>query len=307
MEKVAIIGSGIAGWTAAIYAARALLSPVIITGQEEGGQLMLTTEVENYPGFIEGIMGPELMENCKKQAERFGAKVIMDAAIDFKKRNDHYEIKLKGGDRIQSKAVIIATGATAKWLGLPAEQTYKGRGVHTCATCDAFFYKDKEVIVVGGGDSAMEEAKTISKFASKVIVVHRRDSFRASKIMQDHFFKDPKASVIWDTVIEDILGNGKTVTGVKLKNAKTGKVAQRKIDGIFLAIGHVPNTGIFEGILEMDEQGYLVADRFMRTNLSGVFAAGDVQDKRYRQAITAAGSGCQAALEAEKYLEGIQG
>ncbi|MBI2125657.1 thioredoxin-disulfide reductase [Candidatus Woesearchaeota archaeon] len=302
MEKVVILGTGIAGCTAAIYAARANLNPLIISGPEDGGQLTLTTDVENFPGFPEGVQGPALVEMCKKQAEKFGTRFKVDIASEFKKIKGGFELSLIGGEKVQTKTLIVATGASARWLGIPSEEKYKGRGVTTCATCDGAFFKGKEVVVIGGGDSAMEESNFLTKFATKVTVIHRKDSFRASKIMQDRFFKNPKCNVVWDTEVVEILGDGKKVNGVKLKNTKTGKVSDFKTDGVFLAIGHVPNTSIFKGILEMNEHGYLKTDRFMKTNIPGVFAAGDVQDTRYRQAITAAGSGCQAAMEAEKYL-----
>lgn len=302
MENVIILGTGIAGLTAAIYAARANLSPLLISGPEDGGQLTLTTEVENFPGFPQGIMGPELIEICKKQAARFGAKFKVDMATEFNQITGGFQLTLMGGEKIQTKALIVATGASARWLGIPSEEKYKGRGVSTCATCDGALYKGKEVIVVGGGDSAMEESLFLTKFATKVTVVHRRDSFRASKIMQERFFKNPKCKVLWEVAVEEVVGDGKKVTGVKLKNVKTSKVTDFACAGVFLAIGHVPNTSIFQGKLELDEQGYLKADRFMKTSISGVFAAGDVADPRYRQAVTAAGMGCQAAMEAEKWL-----
>src|SRR3989344_1401451 len=302
MENLIILGTGIAGCTAAVYAARANLKPLLISGPEDGGQLTLTTDVENFPGFPEGVQGPRLVELCKQQAERFGARFMVDIVEHCVKRDDLFELKLVGGELLQSKSLIVATGASARWLGIPSEEKYKGRGVTTCATCDGAFFKGKEVVVIGGGDSAMEESNFLTKFATKVTVIHRKDSFRASKIMQDRFFKNPKCKVIWDSEVVEILGDGKKVTGVKLKNLKTGKASEFKTDGVFLAIGHIPNTSIFKEILDMNEQGYLTTDRFMKTNISGVFAAGDVQDARYRQAITAAGTGCQAAMEAEKYL-----
>ena len=302
MEKVIILGTGIAGCTAAIYAARANLNPLVISGPEDGGQLTLTTDVENFPGFPEGVQGPALVEMCKKQAERFGTRFKVDIASEFKKLKNEFELSLLGGEKIQTKTLIVATGASARWLGIPSEEKYKGRGVTTCATCDGAFFKGKEVVVIGGGDSAMEESNFLTKFATKVTVIHRKDSFKASKIMQDRFFKNPKCKVVWDSEVVEILGDGKKVTGVKLRNTKTGKVTEFKTDGVFLAIGHIPNTSIFKGILGLDERGYIKADRFMKTNIPGVFAAGDVQDTRYRQAITAAGTGCQAAMEAEKYL-----
>lgn len=302
MEKVVILGSGISGCTAAIYAARADLTPLAISGPEDGGQLTLTTGVENFPGFPDGVQGPKLAEMCKKQAERFGARFLVDMVTSVKKNKAGFELTLSGGKKIQSKTLIVSTGASARWLGIPSEEKYKGRGVSTCATCDGAFFKGKEVVVIGGGDSAMEESQFLTKFAAKVTVIHRKDSFRASKIMQDRFFKNTRCKVIWNSEVAEILGDGKKVTGVKLKNATNGKLSEFKTDGVFLAIGHVPNTGIFKGMVDLDEKGYLITDRFMHTNVQGLFAAGDVQDIRYRQAITAAGSGCQAAMEAEKYL-----
>ena len=301
MDNLIILGTGIAGCTAAIYAARANLNPLVISGPEDGGQLTLTTEVENFPGFPEGIKGPELVQLCKKQAERFGAKFENDLVSEFNPIKNGYELKLASGKNLQTKSVIIATGASAKWLGLPSEKKYQGRGVSACATCDGAFYKGKEVIVIGGGDSAMEESLFLTKFASKITIIHRKDSFRASKIMQQRVLANSKIKVIWNTEVIEIIGDGKKVTGDKLKDNR-GKVTDFKCEGIFLAIGHAPNTKVFQGKLNLDGKGYLQADRFMHTNLPGVFAAGDVQDIRYRQAITAAGTGCQAAMEAEKYL-----
>jgi thioredoxin reductase (NADPH) len=302
MENVIILGTGISGCTAAIYTARANLHPLVISGNEDGGQLTLTTDVENFPGFPDGIQGPKLVEMCRKQAERFGAKFKIDLADSFSQIPGGFELHLVSGETVQTKTLIVSTGASARWLGLPSEEKYKGRGVTTCATCDGAFFKDKDVIVVGGGDSAMEEALFLTKFATKVTVIHRRDQFRASKIMQDRLFKHEKIEVIWDSIVEEVLGDGKLVSGVKLKNVKTNEVKNFNCDGVFVAIGHVPNTKIFQGKLDLDDHGYLKSDRFMITNLPGVFAAGDVQDTRYRQAITAAGSGCQAAMEVEKYL-----
>jgi thioredoxin reductase (NADPH) len=301
MEKVTILGTGIAGLTAAIYAARANLAPLLISGMEDGGQLTLTTDVENFPGFPDGIQGPELINNCKKQAEKFGAKFLVDLVIQMNPINDGFELNLQSGETIQTKTLIIATGASARWLGITSEDKYKGRGVTTCATCDGAFYKDKEVIVIGGGDSAMEEATFLTKFASKVTIIHRRDEFRASVFMQEKAKKNPNIEFIFDSEVNEIYGDGKVVQGVKLKNIKSGEINDFSCNGIFLAIGHVPNTKFLKGF-DLDNHGYLYADKNMHTNVKGVFAAGDVQDTKFRQAITAAGSGCMAAMEAEKYL-----
>ena len=301
MEKVVILGTGIAGATSAIYTARASLSPLLISGPEDGGQLTLTTDVENFPGFPEGVQGPELVEKAKKQAERFGARFKIDIASKIEKIDDGFEVHLTGGEKVQAKTVIVATGASARWLGIPSEQNFKGRGVTTCATCDGAFYKDKNVIVVGGGDSAMEEALFLTKFCTKVTVVHRRSELRASKIMQDKAKKNEKIDFIWDSVVDEIYGD-KLVKGVKLRNVKTNEIVDFTCNGVFLAIGHVPNTKFLDGFLNLDEKGYILASKEMHTNISGVFAAGDVQDVRFRQAITAAGSGCMAAMEAEKFL-----
>ena len=302
METITILGTGIAGLTAAIYAARANLFPLLLSGPEDGGQLTLTTDVENFPGFPEGIPGPELINTCKKQAERFGARFKVDIVTELNKIKKGFELTLMSGEKIQTKALIIATGASARWLGIPSEQKYKGRGVTTCATCDGAFFKCKEVIVIGGGDSAMEESLFLTKFATKVTVIHRQHEFRASKIMQERFFKNEKCSVIWNSVVEEILGDGKKVTAVKLKDVNTGKVTEFSCRGVFLAIGHIPNTSFLNGKLERDELGYLKTRNYVFTTIPGVFAAGDVADRRFRQAITAAGSGCMAAMEAEKYL-----
>ena len=303
-RKIVIIGSGPAGYTAAIYAARANLSPLMLTGTQYGGQLMLTTLVENYPGFVEGIQGPELMETMQKQAAHFGTELIHEdvTAVDFSKR----PFVVKAGDQsFESQTVVIATGASAKLLGLPAESKLMGRGISTCATCDGFFFKDQNIMVVGGGDSALEEALYLSRLGRRVDVVHRRDSLRASKIMQERARKNPKIAFIWDTVVEDVLGvEGGKVTGVRLKNLKTDAREERPVDGLFLAIGHQPNTEIFRGQVELLENGYIkVKPGTTGTSVPGVFAAGDVQDFTYRQAVTAAGTGCMAALEAERFLE----
>ncbi len=303
MEQVIIIGMGCTGLTSAIYAARANLKPLIITGsEEEGGQLMLTTMVENFPGFPDGIMGPDLIATMKKQAERFGARFLSSRVTHLSVKKEHIEIQTSE-ETYQTKAIIIATGASAKWLGLESEIKYRGRGVTSCATCDGYFYKEKEVIVIGGGDSACEEAHFLTKFAKKVTIIHRRDKLRASKIMQDRVISHPKISVQWNSEVTEVLGDGKKVTGVVLHDIVTGEKKQFPCDGMFLAIGHEPNTTIFKNIIDLDEKGFIKTDRRMRTNVAGIFACGDVQDHLYKQAITAAGSGCQAAMEAEKYLE----
>lgn len=303
-HKVIILGSGAAGLTAAIYAARANLEPVVIEGSQPGGQLTITTDVENYPGFPKGIMGPELMEDFKKQAERFGTKMVFGdvTAVDLKQRPFRITV---GKESYASDALIVATGATAKLIGLASEKKLMGYGVSACATCDGFFFKDKEVVVVGGGDTAMEEALFLTKYANKVSVVHRRGELRASKIMQDRAKKNSKIGFIWDSAVDEIIGDPKNggVTGVKLKNLKTGAIQVFKSDGVFIAIGHEPNTKLFVGQLDMDEVGYLITREGTKTKIPGVFACGDVQDKVYRQAVTAAGTGCMAAIDAERYLE----
>ncbi len=306
MENVIIIGSGPAGLTAAIYTARANLNPVVFEGYQYGGQLMTTTEIENFPGFEKGINGPELMEEMRAQAKRFDARLVQKdvEAVDLSQRP--FEVTIEG-EIHETKALIIATGANARMLGLEAEKRLLGRGVSTCATCDGFFFREKEIIMIGGGDSAMEEAIFLTKFASKVNVVHRRDQLRASKIMQERVFKNEKIEMIWNSVVEDILGENK-VAGVRLKNVKTDELTEVPCDGFFLAIGHVPNTKLVEGQLELDEQGYIVTPgKSMATSVSGVFAAGDVQDSKYRQAITSAATGCMAAIEVEKFLEAEEG
>jgi thioredoxin reductase (NADPH) len=304
--KVAIIGSGPAGYSAAIYAARANLQPIIINGNNPGGQLTITTEVENYPGFAEAIQGPWLMEQMQKQAEHVGTKIVYDhiAQVDFSKRP--FNLIGESGDVFEAEAVVIATGAQAKWLGLESEKKFQGFGVSGCATCDGFFFRGKEVIVVGGGNSAVEEALYLTNHASKVYVVHRRDKFKSEKILQDRLFKNPKIEVIWNHALDEVLGSEspKTVTGARLKNTLNGETREMKIDGIFVAIGHKPNSDLFKSTgLEIDSEGYILTKpNSTATNISGVYAAGDIQDKIYRQAITAAGTGCMAALEIEKFL-----
>jgi len=304
MENVVIIGGGISAHTAALYTARADLNPIIISSIEPD-QLSLTTKVENYPGFPDGVLGPELIENCKKQAQKFNAKYIQGTVDSIKKRDNNFEINYEN-KKILSRTVIISTGATARTLNIPGEKKYFGRGISTCATCDAALFRDKEVLVIGGGDSAMEDSLSLYKFAKKIIIVHRRDQFRASKIMQERIFKlKDKISIIWDSSLEEVLGDGKFVIGAKIKNLKTNEISEIKCQGVFLAIGHTPNTKIVENLVDLDK-GYIKTDPKMNTNISGIFAAGDCQDHIFQQAVTAAGSGCQAALEAEKYIENLK-
>ena len=303
-RKIVIIGSGPAGLTAAVYAARANLHPLLIEGFEAGGQLMLTTDVENYPGFVDGIMGPALMEQMRKQAARFGTEYLTQnvSSVDL----SEHPFRIQAGDEeVTAATVVVATGAQAKMLEVPGEKELLGHGVSTCATCDGFFFTDKELAIVGGGDSAMEEATFLTKFASKVTVVHRRDSLRASKILQERAFQNPKIEFVWDSTITCISGNGK-VDGVHVHNLKTRQEHDLSVDGVFVAIGHTPNTDLFKDALELNQDGYIKAgEEGTQTSVEGAFAAGDVVDFRYRQAITAAGMGCMAAIDAERYLDGI--
>ena len=301
VRNVIVLGSGPAGFTAALYAARADLEPLVLKGLEAGGQLMLTTEVENYPGFADGIMGPELMDQMEKQAQRFGAEILAVHVTEVDLTSRPFVVK--AGDQVwRARTVIVATGATARWLGVPGEGKLRGRGVSACATCDGFFFRDRELVVVGGGDTAMEEAMFLTKFASKVTVVHRRDRFRASKVMQDRLFANEKVEVVWNSVVDEILGDD-AVTGVVLRDVGSGETRTLATDGVFMAIGHDPTTGLFRGQLDVDENGYLVVgEPTAATNVPGVFAAGDVTDHTYRQAVTAAGQGCKAAIDAERFL-----
>lgn len=306
VENVVIIGSGPAGYTAALYTARASLNPLVFAGNQPGGQLMITTDVENFPGFPEGIMGPEMMELFQKQAERFGARVEFEHVTKVDLHSTPFKVWV--GDRlVQSHTIVIATGAEAKWLGLEGEKTFGGFGVSACATCDGFFFRNKVVAVVGGGDTAMEEANYLTRHASKVYLIHRRDSFRASKIMQDRVLENPKVEVLWNSAVDDIYGQlepFKKVEGIKLKNTVSGEVSDLPLDGLFVAIGHKPNSEIFADFLPVDTNGYLQPEPYTsKTKIPGVFISGDVADSVYRQAITAAGSGCMAAIDAERFLE----
>ncbi|MDJ1159234.1 thioredoxin-disulfide reductase [Chelatococcus sp. SYSU_G07232] len=303
--KVLIVGSGPAGYTAAIYAARAMLEPALVSGFQPGGQLMITTDVENYPGFADVIQGPWLMEQMRAQAEHVGTRMISDHIVEADLSRRPFRLKGDGGDTYSCDALIIATGAQAKWLGLPSEQKFQGFGVSGCATCDGFFFRNKEVIVIGGGNTAVEDALYLTNVATKVTLVHRRDALRAERILQDRLFKHPKVEVVWDTTLEEICGtdNPPSVTHVRLRNVKTGAVSERKADGVFIAIGHKPATELFVGQVDMRPSGYIkTRPGTATTNVPGVFAAGDVTDETYRQAVTAAGLGCMAALEAERWL-----
>ncbi|MFP3920393.1 MAG: thioredoxin-disulfide reductase [Dichotomicrobium sp.] len=304
-EKLIIVGSGPAGYTAAIYAARAMLKPLLIQGIQPGGQLTITTDVENYPGFAEPIQGPWLMEQMQAQAANVGTEIVTDHIVEADLSRRPFRLKGDGGTSYTADAVIIATGAQARWLGLPSEEKFKGYGVSACATCDGFFYRGKDVLVVGGGNTAAEEALFLTNFAKTVTLVHRRDEMRAERILQDRLFNNPKIDFLWDTVLDEVLGeqNPPGVTGARLRNVRTGDTQERAVDGIFIAIGHDPATALFKGQLDMKEGDYIItAPDSTRTSLSGVYAAGDVTDDIYRQAVTAAGQGCMAALEAERYL-----
>jgi thioredoxin reductase (NADPH) len=303
VENVLIEGSGAAGLTAAIYMARANLEPLVLEGRQPGGQLTITSDVENYPGFPEGIQGPDLMDLMRKQATRFGARCLSEEVVEVDLGRRPFSIR-SDKETYRCKSLIVASGASARFLGLPSEERFMGRGVSACATCDGFFFKNQEVIVVGGGDTACEEALFLTNFAARVRIVHRRDELRASKIMQERVMNNPKVEILWNAVVEEILGEDpKGVTGVRLRSTKTQDRFEESCDGIFVAIGHVPNTSVFKGKLETDEKGYIVTRNGTRTNVEGVFAAGDVQDPTYRQAVTAAGSGCMAALDAFHFLE----
>ncbi|MBZ2179427.1 MAG: thioredoxin-disulfide reductase [Acidobacteriota bacterium] len=303
MRNVVIIGSGCAGNTAAVYTARASLSPLVVSGHEPGGQLSITSEVENFPGFPDGVMGPQLVENMKQQAIRFGAEYMHGTVEDADLSQRPFKLKIDGA-WIETRTLIIASGASARWLGLPNEYKLIGHGVSSCATCDGFFYREKEIMVIGGGDTAMEEANFLTRFGKRVTLVHRRDEFRASKIMVDRTRANPKIEILTNTVVDDIYDVEKGfVTGAKLRNIVTGETWDRDVDGFFVAIGHIPNTKFLRGQIDTDEEGYILSHGGARTNIAGVFHAGDVQDRVYRQAITAAGAGCMAAIEAERFLE----
>ena len=300
MYDVIILGSGSAGYTAAVYSCRAGRKTLLIAGSIPGGQLMLTSDVENFPGFSEAVLGPEFMERLRKQAERFGPEIIYDDASKVNFKSKPFEVTV-GKRVLQGKTVIISTGANAKWLGIPSETKLRGHGVSSCATCDGYFFKEKEVVVVGGGDTAMEEATFLANITRKVTVIHRRDRLRASQIMQERSLKNPKINFVWDSVVEEILGDS-NVTGIRSKNLKTGKEQLLKTDGVFVAIGYEPNTSVFKGQIDLDPRGYIITRNETETNVPGVFAAGDVRDFRYRQAVTAAADGCKAAMDADRFI-----
>ncbi|MBI2712631.1 MAG: thioredoxin-disulfide reductase [Bdellovibrio sp.] len=303
MENLTILGTGPAGLTAAIYSGRANLNPLCIEGDQPGGQLTITSDVENYPGFANPVMGPELMDAFRKQAERFGTRFETGRVVEVDLKQGPYTLKFADGRSVKTRALIIATGASAKWIGIPNEKRLMGKGVSACATCDGFFFKNADLVVVGGGDTAMEEATYLTRFAKTVTVVHRRDKLRASKIMQEKAFKNPKIRFVWDSEVADIIGE-KEVKAAQIRNLKTGQVSELSVQGVFVAIGHEPNTHLFRDVLKCDSTGYLVVEPgSTRTNKPGVFAAGDVADHVYRQAVTAAGTGCMAAIDAERYLE----
>ncbi len=306
-RDVVIVGTGPAGYTAAIYTGRANLRPLVIEGAQPGGQLMITTDIENFPGFPEGIPGPELMSRMRRQAERFNVEFMSASVTDADLSRRPFSLTLDGGKELLAKTLIIATGANAKWLGIESESRYRGRGVSACATCDGFFFRNCRVFVIGGGDTAMEEALYLTKFASEVVLVHRREEFRASKIMSLRVKKCEKISVMLNQVVDEILGNDMAVTGIRLRNVKTGELVEHACEGVFMAIGHEPNAALFRGQLDMDDYGYIrTRPHSTETSVSGVFACGDVQDFVYRQAVTAVGTGCMAAVEAERYLESIR-
>jgi thioredoxin reductase (NADPH) len=304
-ENVIILGTGPAGLTAALYTARALLNPLVLAGEEPGGQLTTTTEIDNFPGFSEGILGADLMTNMQKQAERFGARIIQTSATKIDLSTFPLRVESSKGEVHLTKSLIIATGASAKWLGLPSEAEYRGKGVSSCGTCDGFFFRNKEVFCIGGGNTALEEALFLTKFASKVTMVHRRDSFRGEKVLQNQVVEHPKITVIWNSSVEEIIGDGQKVTSIRLKNLQSGEESTHTTDGVFIFIGHHPNTTLVEGQLSLDEVGYVKTVGEVGTDVKGVFVAGDVADSKYRQAITAAGAGCKAALEVEHYLHSL--
>ena len=307
--KVLILGSGPAGYTAAIYAARAMLKPVLVQGPQPGGQMTVTTDVENYPGFADVVQGPWLMEQMRAQAEHVGTEMMLDQIVTVDLNRRPFRLQGDSGDTYTCEALIIATGAQARWLGLPTEEKFKGYGVSACATCDGFFYKGKDVVVIGGGNTAVEEALFLTNFAKRVTIVHRRDSFRAERILQERLFKNPKITVIWNSMLEEVLGTDdpKGVTAVRLRNVQSATISQVDTNGVFIAIGHVPATDLFKGKLDMSASGYLLTNPdSTRTSIPGVFAAGDVKDEIFRQAVTAAGMGCMAALEAERYLAKVE-